>query len=52
MPSDEIDADSAEPPLSEAQRRELDRRLAADAADPTLEEPWEDLKQKLLNGDF
>lgn len=35
--------------LSEAQRRELDARLAAYHQDPTAGSPWEDVKKRLLN---
>ena len=39
-------------PATEAQRRELDRRIAADDADPQPAEPWQDLRAKLLRGEF
>ena len=42
-----IEANSADPPLTEAQKRELDRRLATDAANPRPVESWQDLKRKL-----
>jgi putative addiction module component (TIGR02574 family) len=35
-------------PLSEAQRNELERRLAAHAADPTNVIPWEEVKARAL----
>jgi putative addiction module component (TIGR02574 family) len=47
-----IEAASADPPLSEQQRRELDRRVASDAADPQPDEPWDDLRRKLLKGEI
>lgn len=36
-------------PLTEAQRLEIDRRLAAHKADPTLAIPWEQIRQDALN---
>jgi putative addiction module component (TIGR02574 family) len=35
-------------PLSEAQKREIDRRLAAHEADPTSAIPWEQVKRDTL----
>ena len=34
-------------PLSEAQRAELDRRLAAHAEDPAAAVPWDDVRRQL-----
>jgi putative addiction module component (TIGR02574 family) len=36
------------PPLTEAQKRELDRRLAAHEASPGDAIPWEEVKARLL----
>ena len=47
-----IDAGSAVLQLTEVQKQELDRGIAADAANPPSAEAWEDLKAKLLEGDF
>lgn len=44
---DRIADDSAEVPLSAAQRAELDRRLAAYDADPSRAVPWEQVRSKL-----
>ncbi len=41
---DSIAAEAAQLPLTEAQRSELERRLAAHAADPTNVIPWEEVK--------
>ncbi len=35
------------PALTEAQKQELDRRLAAYDADPTLGSPWDDVKARI-----
>jgi putative addiction module component (TIGR02574 family) len=37
-----------EAPLTEAQRRELDRRLALLEADPDAVSPWEEVKARVL----
>jgi len=37
-------------PVTEAQRRELDERLARAEADPGAGKPWEDVKERLLGG--
>lgn len=34
-------------PVTEAQKQELDRRLAAYRADPNRVEPWEDVRAEL-----
>ena len=34
-------------PLTEAQRKELDRRLDAYHRDPTAGSPWEDVRQRI-----
>jgi putative addiction module component (TIGR02574 family) len=36
-------------PLTDAQRDELDRRLAQDAADPSAGETWEEVRERLRN---
>jgi putative addiction module component (TIGR02574 family) len=41
---DSIAAEAGPPPLSEAQRRELERRLADHAASPDDVIPWERIK--------
>ncbi len=45
---DSIAAMPEQIPLSEAQRSELERRLAAHAADPTNVIPWEEVKARAL----
>jgi putative addiction module component (TIGR02574 family) len=45
---DSIAADADQVPLTEAQRRELERRLAAHQADPTAVVPWEEVKAQAL----
>ena len=40
---DSVAADQPRPPLSEAKRRELDRRLADHAANPDDVVPWEEV---------
>lgn len=45
---DSIANSPEEIPLSEAQRRELERRLAAHAADPSNVIPWEVVKAQAL----
>lgn len=45
---DSIAAESAELPLSEAQRQEIDRRLAAHEADPSAAVPWEQVRAEAL----
>jgi putative addiction module component (TIGR02574 family) len=44
---DSIAATPEEVPLSEAQRMELDRRLAAYEADPQAGSSWEEVKARL-----
>ncbi|HEX7315993.1 MAG TPA: addiction module protein [Pyrinomonadaceae bacterium] len=44
---DSIAADPAALPLGDAQRRELDRRLASYAQNPDEGLPWEELKEKV-----
>jgi len=39
----------AMPPLTEAQLRELDRRIAKADANPHLGRPWEEVKARLLS---
>ena len=41
-------ADREPPPLSEALRRELDRRLAYSDANPGAGSPWEEVKARIL----
>ena len=42
--------EAALPPLTEAQLRELDRRIAKADANPHLGRPWEEVKARLLGG--
>lgn len=45
---DSVAAEQPRPPLSEAKRRELDRRLADHATNPTDAVPWEEVKAAAL----
>lgn len=45
---DSIAAEADQVPLTEVQRKELERRLAAHAADPTNVIPWEEVKARAL----
>ncbi len=45
---DSVAAEQPRPPLSEAKQRELDRRLAEHAADPTDVVPWEEVEAAAL----
>jgi putative addiction module component (TIGR02574 family) len=45
---DSLDADREPPPLTEAQRQELDRRLAALKANPSGVSTWEDVEARIL----
>jgi putative addiction module component (TIGR02574 family) len=45
---DSIAAEAEQIPLTEAQRSELERRLAAHAADPSNVIPWEEVKARAL----
>ena len=47
-----IELEDGDLPLTEAQRQELDRRVAADKADPQPAEDWDQLRGKLLRGEF
>ena len=47
---DTIDVD--ETPLTEVQVKELERRITEDKADNEPGEDWEELKAKLLRGEF
>jgi putative addiction module component (TIGR02574 family) len=47
---DSIAAEQDSVPVTEAQKEELDRRLAAMEASPDEGVPWEVLKEKLLGG--
>jgi putative addiction module component (TIGR02574 family) len=44
---DSVAAEQPRPPLSEAKKRELDRRLADEAANPEDGVPWEEAKAAL-----
>ena len=46
---DSIAADSANVPLTDAQRRELDRRIADHEANPDDVVSWEEAKASILN---
>jgi putative addiction module component (TIGR02574 family) len=43
-----LDADREPPPLTEAQRQELDRRIALLEADPSRGTPWEEVEARIL----
>jgi putative addiction module component (TIGR02574 family) len=45
---DSLDADREPPPLTEAQRQELDRRLAILEANPDGVSAWEEVKARVL----
>jgi putative addiction module component (TIGR02574 family) len=45
---DSLDCEREPPALTEAQRRELDRRLAALEAEPTALSPWEGVETRVL----
>jgi putative addiction module component (TIGR02574 family) len=45
---DSVAADIEKAPLTEAQRRELDRRLADSLARPDAVVPWEEVKARAL----
>jgi putative addiction module component (TIGR02574 family) len=45
---DSITANPEQVPLTEAQRRELERRLEAHAANPSAVIPWEEVKAQAL----
>jgi putative addiction module component (TIGR02574 family) len=45
---DSISGEPSPPPITDAQRRDLDRRLAEHAADPTAGSSWEDVESRLL----
>ncbi len=44
--------DPADIELTDEQRKELDRRLAEDKADMSPGEPWGEVRERLLRGDF
>ncbi len=46
---DSIAADSSAVPLTEAQRTELDRRIAEHEANPDDVVPWEEIKTSITN---
>jgi putative addiction module component (TIGR02574 family) len=43
-----LDADREPPPLTDAQRRELDRRIALLEANPGAGTPWEEVEARVL----
>jgi putative addiction module component (TIGR02574 family) len=45
---DSIAAEPGQPELTEAQRQELERRMAAHAASPETAIPWEEVKAQAL----
>jgi putative addiction module component (TIGR02574 family) len=45
---DSLETEPAPPPLTEGQKRELDRRLAALEANPTNVTPWETVERRVL----
>jgi putative addiction module component (TIGR02574 family) len=45
---DSLDTDAETLPLTEAQKRELDRRIAALDADPSSAVAWEDVEARAL----
>jgi putative addiction module component (TIGR02574 family) len=45
---DSLDADREPPPLTEAQRQELDRRLAILEANPDGASAWEEVEARVL----
>ena len=45
---DSVAAEQPRPPLSEAKRKELDRRIADDAANPGDGVPWEEVEAAAL----
>jgi putative addiction module component (TIGR02574 family) len=45
---DNVAAEQPRPPLSEAKKRELDRRLADHAANPADAVPWEEVEAAAL----
>ena len=47
-----IELDDHDPLLTEDQKRELDRRLKEDDANPAPDEDWSELRARLLRGDF
>lgn len=47
---DSLDEDRASPPLTVAQRQELDRRLAALDADPAGMSAWDEVEARILAG--
>ena len=47
---DSIATTQERPPLSDAQRAELDRRLEAHSHDPNAGSPWEEVKERILKG--
>jgi putative addiction module component (TIGR02574 family) len=44
---DSLPDDSSEPPLSDAQRRELGRRVEAYRKDPSAGAPWDEVRARI-----
>jgi putative addiction module component (TIGR02574 family) len=49
---DSIEAEAADMSLTEEQRRELERRVAADQSEAHPAERWDDLRARLLRGEI
>jgi putative addiction module component (TIGR02574 family) len=47
-----IHVDGDDVPVTESQKRELDRRVVADTADPQPAEEWPVLRKRLLDGEL
>jgi len=45
---DSIAAEAERAPLTDAQKHEVDRRLAAHAANPSAAVPWEEVEARIL----
>lgn len=46
----ELEAEAAERPLTDEERRFLDERLRDIEEDPRTDRPWEDVRSDLING--
>lgn len=46
---DSLPSESVEPPLTDAQRRELDRRLEAYRRNPDVGSAWEDVRKRVVS---
>jgi putative addiction module component (TIGR02574 family) len=46
---DSLPDDSAEPPLTDAQRAELARRVEAYRRDPSAGAPWDEVRERIRN---